>query len=249
MSNIRVKFINNKIKIEKKEDKVGGILVPFAPIYWDPWGDDEFYLSSENIGSFKSYSLNQNLIEEYYNKGISTQNINLSNGQNNNGNFLLEILLEDGLIGSGYIFPNNIEVYFYDEKLNDVNIEGSFNFEKVIDENKILITLNQNLQQGNFSFQANIEHRTIHTERRVFNFNEFKKYSYDITLIPSVPTSPKRLTQEYISYLIQWIEQCWIKYESNNIESIDPLQDPNNGSAFDPFEHAKYAVRRDSDES
>lgn len=206
----------------------------------------------DNISLFRQSSLDASLIDLVFNKGTNPQFIDLdalnsSSSSSSPDEFLLLISLDNGVddYGDEYELPEDLEFYFYDEKVDDIEHPGIFSAQKIPNKNEVIVHFSDSVPPGaQFSFQINIEHPKLLINRTIFKFENQRFYSFSKSIISKLQNKTGRLSPSYISTLHSWISAFWIAYDSNDLSLLPPLVHPpgNENSEFDPFSHARWKV-------
>lgn len=204
----------------------------------------------ENLEQFRSSSVDISLINDFYNKGVNVAEIDLdqldtaSSSTSSGFSLLIYLNHQANQLGESYSFPEDLDFYVYDEKSDGIETPGMISVQKITGENKVLVNLVQGVPNGTseFSFQLNIEHESISTWRRRLVFRSDREYSYETILSEPIANRPNRLSESYITYLANWINQFWEAYDLNNFSLLEEFVRPYPNAEFDPFTHARWAI-------
>lgn len=208
----------------------------------------------DNISLFRQSSLDISLIDFFFNKGTNPSFVDLdalnssSSSSSSSGGFLLLVTLDGGddEYGNPYEFPEDLQFYFYDEKVDNVENSGIFSAQKISNRNEVIVHFSSAPEPSGseFSFQLNIEHPELSKVTNVFKFTEKKFYSYSDSTGLRRRNETGRFPPSFITTLHSWISSFWIAYDLDDFSLVPPLVKPpgNENSEFDPFHHARWKV-------
>lgn len=211
----------------------------------------------DNIDLFRQYSLDTDLIELYFNKGVSAEFVDLdsTNSQDSSSSssgafsILIDLEGDEGIFGDPYIFPEELDFYFYDESADGSPAPGTFTANKVPGKNTVVVSFASSSTSGSdFQFQINIEHPDLFTIRNVLQFSERRTYSHSASTSYRIANSVARLEPSYITSLASWINDFWAAYDADPASPITEPPKPaaNLNTEFDPFAHARWKIRSES---
>jgi hypothetical protein len=209
----------------------------------------------DNIDLFRQYSLDADLMELYFDRGVFYYTVNLD-GQTNESSsssnasssssdeFAIEIRLRKRSFLSGSI-PADLELFIYEEKIGEVPSEGIISFERTSSD-LIRVLLNSEIRPNEelkFSFKLNIEHPEYSASRTLFEFKKNKNYQTTLVLSPKVDRNKgTRLGADYRQYLLDWISQFWSAWDAGQPPPQLAVPFPNSFVPFYPFAHAKWKL-------
>jgi hypothetical protein len=209
---------------------------------------ENFYLS--NIEAFRSYSLDADLVELFFNKGVFYESIDLdlsvdsSSSSSEPSDFLLRLRVA---MRSGGVVPSGLQIYLFDESVGGVSSPGAFSASWA-SADLAEVRLSGGAMDGlsGLSFRINIEGSTIYPARLGFEVSTGGVGEIALSLSEAPPgRGLGRLTESYKQYLIGWIVDFWDSWDSGG--GVPDFSPPFPGSfdPFDPFAHARW--RLDSD--
>jgi hypothetical protein len=208
----------------------------------------------ENIALFRQYSLDAGLIDLYFNKGVSAEFVDLdstnpqdsSSSSSDKFSILIDLEGDEGIFGDPYVFPEDLEFYFYDESVDGAPAPGAFTAYKVAGQNTVVVSFASSSTSGSdFQFQINMEHPDLFTIRNVLQFSENRTYSHSASTSYRIANSVARLEPSYITSLVSWINDFWSAYDADpaSLMPQPPRPAANLNTEFDPFAHARWKVR------
>lgn len=217
--------------------------------------DPELALVLDNISLFRAYSLDASLIEEYFNKGVLVDEVDLdafqSSSSSSAGPFSLTILLSRNYtdpIQRSLPFPEDLQFFIYDETVNGSASSGMIHVEKIVGIDGVLVTLNSAVPNGSdeYAFQINIEHPELDPYAAKFRFRSDRPYFHEASISYITLNRPRRLSPDYKSYLLNWIAQFWAGYDLDPSFKAPIDRPPGRLQLeFDPFAHARWRLGRD----
>lgn len=211
----------------------------------------------DNIGLFRQYSLDQSLVESYFNQGVffkevdldSTNSIGISSSSSSSSSsFLLAITLERRSYAEEEI-PLDLEIYVYEETVGGAPVSGLVDVARV--GNRALeVTLSSGFEpdgETDFSFRLNIEHQSLTTSRIKYVFRQGKRYETKTMISRPVSGTRGRLSSVYVEYLMGWISDFWYAWDSGDMSIVPPLANPfpDSFAPFYPFAHAWWKLQGD----
>lgn len=240
----------------ENEDEYG---VPDPPTTTPPPdSSEEESIFLENIELFQQYSLDPDLIDLYFNKGVFAQEIDLdilllsslsSNHSSSSSGFYLTIevqrLVRDPF-GEPYVLPEDLHLYIYDEKVDGVATPGILEVTKITGLNFVTVGMSSNSLEDaqEVSFQINIEHPSISSIRKIFLFKNQKEYTHVVYARPPVIEENSRLSSSYSAYLLGWIQDFWLGYNASDPSLVPEFNPPSDSLNFFPLEHARWKLSK-----
>jgi hypothetical protein len=206
-----------------------------------------------NIELFRQYSLDQGLLESYFNDGVFFRLVDLDGGlssssSSSDSSFLLTINLEKRSRPLEDI-PSDIVWYVYDEEIGGLTVSNLVSVTKK-DERTLEVSLvDPDAPDGEieFSFRLNIEHQSLAPSRTKYVFRRSDRYSARTTLSNSLSGTRGRLGEVYVQYLLGWISDFWYAWDAGDMSLVPPLTSPfpNSFAPFYPFAHALWRLKED----
>lgn len=210
----------------------------------------------DNIELFRQYSLNQALLESYFNDGVTSKFVDLDDVQSSSSSgyssssssdqpFLLTINLEKRSRPLESI-PTDIVWYVYEQEVGGTPVANLVSVTKKDDRTLEVSLVGPDIPDGEteFSFRLNIEHGTLAPSRTRYVFRRDEPYSAKTILSNSLSGTRGRLSSAYVQYLLGWISDFWYAWDAGNMSLVPPLTSPfaNSFAPFYPFAHALWKL-------
>lgn len=210
----------------------------------------------DNVELLRQYSLDPDLIELYFNKGVFAQEIDLDdapppeNHSSSSSGFSLMIEIRQlarNPFGGSYVLPEDLQLYIYDEEVDGTAVPGILEAAKIAGINSVAVGVSGiALEDGQeVSFQINIEHPSISSIRRIFRFRNQKDYTHAVDVRPPIVEENRRIDASYASYLLGWIEDFWSGYDASDPSLVPAFVSPPDSPYFFPLEHARWKVSKE----
>lgn len=207
----------------------------------------------ENIDLFRAYSMDADLVEEYFNKGVYFNTVDLdsflsssSSSSEPSTSFGLKIVLQMRS-NLGAAVPEGLFWSVYDEELSGSPAPGMVQITRS-DNKTLTVSISPSYSpelEDHISFRLNINHPDLTTSRTLFKASRMMGYS--TTLILSNSPSGRRgvMSEEYKQYLIDWIYLFWSAWDAGDLSSAPPIAVPFPSSfiPFYPFAHALWKLK------
>lgn len=211
----------------------------------------------DNIGLFRQYSLDADLINYYFNRGWAPESVDLSgflasSSSSSSTGFLLRISISSSISDPfefGFLLPEDLDFFFYGETSDGSPSPGLFHAEKTAGRNEVLVYFSYSPPSASsFGFQLNVEHESLAKLRLAFSFSDFVAYEYPAETYPKRNNELKRLGPQSINYLLSWISQFWTGWDQNDRSLVPDFVKPAEYEdiEFDPFFHARCKIIEDT---
>lgn len=205
----------------------------------------------DNIDLFRQYSLEQGLIESYFNDGVFFRTVDLdaeTAGSSSSSSMLFSLTVNlERRSRPLESIPSDIVWYVYDEEVDGTPQPGLVSVSKTDDRTLVVSLASGPAPDGTteFAFRINVEHPTLTASRTRYVFRQDS--AYKTTSILSRPASGTRgrMSPAYVQYLLGWISDFWYAWDAGDMSLVPPLTNPFPGSfiPFYPFAHAWWKLR------
>lgn len=195
----------------------------------------------DNLGAFKQHCVDAALIEDYYNKGAPSAEVELSpdgSSSSSSGGISLVVSLENAtrsFTRPADPLPDDFAFHFYE-------VQGALNLSaaKASGADQFTVTAEVDPNHiGPVTFQVNAESLKYETLRRRYTLHGPGDYRDSSRIGLKRLNDRPRLSQTYINYLAGWLATFWDLYEQEQDELIPEFYPPFPGAEFDPFQHAR----------
>jgi hypothetical protein len=209
----------------------------------------------DNIDLFRQYSLDAELIDLYFDRGVFYRSADLDedsdgsspstgSSSSEHGEFAIEISLRKRSFLEGAI-PADLQLFVYDEKFAGSPTPGMVSAEQV-EPNLIRVFLTEGRSPNGVdesSFRLSIEHPGYAEYRVEFKFRKRRNYRVTFALSPKIDRNrSNRLGSDYRQYLLSWINQFWSSWDAGTTPPSLTPPFPNSFVPFYPFAHARWRL-------
>lgn len=210
----------------------------------------------ENVELLRQYSLDPDLIELYFNKGVFAQEIELDDAplsedhSSSSSGFSLVVeirRLARNPFGGSYVLPETLQIYIYDEEVDGIAAPGILEAAKITGLNSVVVRMSGNPPEDGqeVSFQINIEHPSISSVRRIFRFRSRRSHTHVTYARTPVGEESRRIDASYASYLLGWIQDFWSGYDASDPSLVPTFVPPSDPPRFFPLEHARWKLSKE----